>query len=119
MDVRPDVSTVNRRDLLELSTCGVVGLPLDGLLDVTAVRSAAHELKLSDVQEFTTSCNFCSCGCGMVAAGRDGKLITLEGDFETLFLADWTSLHLDVIASDRGLKRLAASLYELEPSLPS
>ena len=32
---------------------------------------------------------------------------------EPLFLADWTSLHLDVIARDRGLKRLANSLYEL------
>src|SRR5215831_13017091 len=35
-----------------------------------------------------------------------------QGD-EALFLADWTSLHLDIIASDRGLRRLAASLYEL------
>jgi FdhE protein len=35
-----------------------------------------------------------------------------EGN-ETLFLADWTSLHLDIIARDRGLKRLASSLYEL------
>jgi FdhE protein len=34
-----------------------------------------------------------------------------EGN-ETFFLADWTSLHLDIIACDRGLKRLAASLYE-------
>jgi FdhE protein len=32
---------------------------------------------------------------------------------ERLWLADWTSLHLDVIARDRGLKRLANSLYEL------
>jgi FdhE protein len=32
---------------------------------------------------------------------------------ESFFLADWTSLHLDVIARDRGLKRLANSLYEL------
>lgn len=32
---------------------------------------------------------------------------------EGVLLADWTSLHLDVIARDRGLKRLAASLYEL------
>ena len=32
---------------------------------------------------------------------------------ETLLLADWTSLHLDIIARDRGLKRLASSLYEL------
>jgi FdhE protein len=32
---------------------------------------------------------------------------------ESLYLADWTSLHLDIIALDRGLKRLATSLYEL------
>ena len=32
---------------------------------------------------------------------------------EALYLADWTSLHLDIIARDRGLKRLATSLYEL------
>jgi len=32
---------------------------------------------------------------------------------ETFFLSDWTSLHLDVIARDRGLERLANSLYEL------
>ena len=34
-----------------------------------------------------------------------------EGD-ERLLLADWSSLHLDLIAHDRGLKRLAASLYD-------
>ena len=34
---------------------------------------------------------------------------------EALLLADWSSLHLDLLAHDRGLKRLAASLYELEP----
>ena len=32
---------------------------------------------------------------------------------ESLWLADWTSLHLDIIARDHGLKRLANSLYEL------
>jgi len=31
---------------------------------------------------------------------------------ESLLLADWTSLHLDVITRDRGLHRSAASLYE-------
>jgi FdhE protein len=36
-----------------------------------------------------------------------------EGD-EALLLADWSSLHLDLAARDRGLKRLASSLYELE-----
>ena len=28
-------------------------------------------------------------------------------------LADWTSLHLDVLARDRGLERRAASLYDV------
>jgi FdhE protein len=39
------------------------------------------------------------------------KTYTGEGS-ERLLLADWTSLHLDVIARDRGLKRYAASLYQ-------
>jgi FdhE protein len=33
---------------------------------------------------------------------------------EDVMLADWTSLHLDVLAHDRGLERKAASLYSLE-----
>jgi FdhE protein len=43
-----------------------------------------------------------------------GYLKTYDGEgSEGVLLADWTSLHLDVIACDRGLKRLAASLYTL------
>jgi hypothetical protein len=34
-----------------------------------------------------------------------------------VLLSDWSSLHLDLLAHDRGLQRLAASLYELEPLL--
>jgi formate dehydrogenase major subunit len=59
-----------------------VGLTLDGLLDVPTVRAATSKLKLANVTEFTTSCNFCSCGCGMIAAVRDGKLIAMEGDYD-------------------------------------
>lgn len=43
-----------------------------------------------------------------------GYLKTYDGQGnEALLLADWTSLHLDVLAQDRGLKRLAASLFAL------
>jgi FdhE protein len=44
-----------------------------------------------------------------------GYLKTYDGQGqEELLLADWTSLHLDLVAHERGLKRLAASLYDLE-----
>ena len=43
-----------------------------------------------------------------------GYLKTYEGSGnESFLLEDWTSLHLDILARDRGLKRLASSLYEL------
>jgi formate dehydrogenase major subunit len=73
---------VNRREWLKSALGGGVGLALGGVLDVTAVRAATSELKLANISEFTTSCNFCSCGCGMIAAVRDGKLIAMEGDYD-------------------------------------
>jgi formate dehydrogenase major subunit len=72
---------ISRRDLFRLSLGGGAGLALGGLLDIPAMRAATESLKLADVSEFTTSCNFCSCGCGMVAVVRDGKLLTMEGDY--------------------------------------
>jgi formate dehydrogenase major subunit len=77
-----DSASIDRRSLLRMTLLGGTGLAIDGLLDVPAMRAAALELRLSNVAEFTTSCNFCSCGCGMIAAVRDGKLITMEGDYD-------------------------------------
>jgi len=73
---------VSRRHWLKLTVGGGAGLALGGVFDVAAAGAAAKQLKLTNVSEFTTSCNFCSCGCGMVAAVRDGQLISLEGDFD-------------------------------------
>ena len=43
-----------------------------------------------------------------------GYLKTYDGrGDEAVQLLDWTSLHLDVVARDRGLERMAASLYEV------
>jgi formate dehydrogenase major subunit len=74
-------ATLSRRDWLKWTTGGA-GLALGGLLDMRAVRAATADLKLANVSEFTTSCNFCSCGCGMIASVREGQLITLEGDYD-------------------------------------
>jgi formate dehydrogenase major subunit len=74
--------SINRRDWLRLSVGGGAGLAIGELLDLPTVRAATQKLKLENVSEFTTSCNFCSCGCGMVASVREGKLIAMEGDFD-------------------------------------
>ena len=43
-----------------------------------------------------------------------GYLKTYDGQgMESLMLADWTSLYLDVVACDRGLKRLAGTLFRI------
>ena len=76
------ITSMNRRDWLRVAATGSVGLALDGLIDLPAVQAATKNLKLSNVTEFTTSCNFCSCGCGMIAAVREGKLIAMEGDYD-------------------------------------
>jgi formate dehydrogenase major subunit len=78
----PGLTSINRRDWIRAAVGGGVGLALDGLLDLSTVRAATQNLKLANVTEFTTSCNFCSCGCGMIAAVREGKLIAMEGDYD-------------------------------------
>ena len=75
-------TSINRRDWLRLTVSGGAGLAIGDLLDLSTVRAATQKLKLENINEFTTSCNFCSCGCGMVASVRDGKLVKLEGDFD-------------------------------------
>ncbi len=75
-------TSVNRREWLKTALGGGVGLALGGVVDVEAVHAAARELKLANVSEFTTSCNFCSCGCGMVASVREGQLVAMEGDYD-------------------------------------
>ena len=77
-----NVISVTRRVWLKSVAGGGFGLAVSGLVDMPALEAAARELKLAKVAEFTTSCNFCSCGCGMIAAVRDGKLLTMEGDYD-------------------------------------
>ena len=110
---RPDDATkVTRRELLKLTVAGGAGLALDGLLDVSAVRAATKDLKLSDVSEFTTSCNFCSCGCGMIAAVRDGKLLTMEGDYDHIVNRGSLCVKgISMFATHTSPKRLATPRY--------
>jgi formate dehydrogenase major subunit len=72
---------VGRRSWLKLAAGGSAGLALSELgFGPTEARAATSGAKLLGAKEFTTACNFCSCGCGMVAHVKDGKLVNLEGD---------------------------------------
>ncbi len=73
--------TVGRRSWFKITAAGGAGLALTELgLKPAEVQAATKRSKLVGVQEFTTACNFCSCGCGMVCHVKDGKLVNLEGD---------------------------------------
>jgi formate dehydrogenase major subunit len=111
-DTSDSIGTVTRRDLLRLTMRGSAGLALGGLLDVSAARAATRELKLAEISEFTTSCNFCSCGCGMIAAVRDGKLISMEGDFDHIVSRGSLCVKgISMFATHASPKRLTKPLY--------
>src|SRR5215467_9629999 len=102
----------NRRDLLRMSFAGGAGLALDGFFDVRAVRAATEDVKLSQISEFTTACNFCSCGCGMIAAVRDGKLISMEGDYDHIVSRGSLCVKgISMFATHASPKRLTKPLY--------
>ncbi len=70
--------TIGRRDLLKGAATSGAAAAIGELLVVQPSR--AEELRRAGAKEFTTVCNFCSCGCGMVGHVVDGKLVNLEGD---------------------------------------
>jgi len=70
--------TIGRRELLKGVAGGGAAIAAGELFVNEPSRAA--ELKLLGAKEFTTVCNFCSCGCGMVGHVIDGKLVNLEGD---------------------------------------
>jgi formate dehydrogenase major subunit len=107
-----NLATFNRRDWLRMATGGGAGLALGALVDLSAVRAAAQNLKLSNVNEFTTSCNFCSCGCGMVASVREGKLIAMEGDYDHIVNRGSLCVKgISMFATHASPNRLSKPLY--------
>ena len=106
------LTTISRRDLFRIGAVGATGLALEGLVSVPEVRAATEQLKLSQIREFTTSCNFCSCGCGMIAAVRDGKLIAMEGDYDHIVSRGSLCVKgIAMFATHASPKRLTVPLY--------
>jgi len=69
---------ISRRDWIKGVAGGGVSLAMGELIPPQPSRAA--EFRLAGAKEFTTVCNFCACGCGMVGHVIDGKLVNLEGD---------------------------------------
>jgi formate dehydrogenase major subunit len=73
--------TLNRRKLIRISASAGAGLAVGTLVSGAKLEGATkRKKKIAGTTEFTTACNFCSCGCGMIAQVKDGKLVNLEGD---------------------------------------
>ena len=72
--------SVNRRDWMRISAGAGAGLAVGSIVKIGDLRAATKKMKLAATTEFTTACNFCSCGCGMICQVRDGKVVNLEGD---------------------------------------
>jgi len=72
---------MNRRNWLKRATTGAAGALLGGTaVGAPEAGASPKRPKLAGSEVFTTACNFCSCGCGMLCYVRDGKLVDLEGD---------------------------------------
>ena len=71
---------VSRRSFLKrgLALGGGMSAGIAGAAVAGAPAKAPY--KLSNVQEYTNICCYCSGGCGTICSSRNGELINLEGD---------------------------------------
>ena len=102
---------ISRRSLLKWLAAGP-GLAVAELVDAAEVKAAAASTKLSGAREVTTACNFCSCGCGIVASVKDGQLVHLEGDPDHVVnQGALCSKGAAMLPTHRSPERVTAPLY--------
>ena len=95
---------LKRREFLKLAGATGAGLALSQLgFNVQPIEAASNVTRIHGAKEYTSICNFCSCGCGMVCHVKDGKLINLEGD-------------ADHIINEGALCSKGATMYEVPNS---
>jgi len=95
---------LKRREFLKLAGATGAGLALSRLgFNVRPIEAASKVTRIHGAREYTSICNFCSCGCGMICHVKDGKLINLEGD-------------PDHIINEGALCSKGAAMYEVPNS---
>ena len=71
---------MNRRNWLKRAATGAGAILGGSALTTPAAHASTPRAKLAGTEVFTTACNFCSCGCGMLCYVKDGKLVDVQGD---------------------------------------
>lgn len=95
---------LKRREFLKLAGATGAGLALSQLgFNMRSLEAASSKCRIHGAREYTSICNFCSCGCGMICHVKDGKLINLEGD-------------PDHIINEGALCSKGAAMYEVPNS---
>ena len=74
--------SLNRRDWLKATVGGGTGLAIGGLLDAPAMRASNQGPEALGRQRVHYLLQLLLVRCGMIATVRDGKLLTMEGDYD-------------------------------------
>ena len=99
---------VSRRGFLKIS--GAV-LATSGIgISLKPVSAHAQPLKIKYTKETTTVCPYCSVGCSIIVATREGKVINTEGDpdsplYRAPYATEWTEMEWE-----EALEKIAANI---------
>ena len=103
---------MNRRSWLKRAVTGAGAILGASALTVPQARASSKRRKLAGTEVFTTACNFCSCGCGMLCYVKDGKLVDVEGDPDHIINEGaLCSKGAAIIAAHESERRLRQPLY--------
>jgi formate dehydrogenase major subunit len=97
---------------MKLFGAGGAGLALADRVEAREASAAAARTRIEGAKEVTTSCNFCSCGCGIIAHVKDGKLVNMEGDPDHVVnRGALCSKGASMIATHESKERVTVPLY--------
>jgi len=103
---------VNRRNWLKRAATGAGAILGGSALTARTASASTPRAKLAGTEVFTTACNFCSCGCGMLCYVKDGKLVDVQGDPEHIINEGaLCSKGAAIIAAHTSERRLRQPLY--------
>ena len=103
---------MNRRNWLKRAATGAGAILGGSSLTARAAHASTPRAKLAGTEVFTTACNFCSCGCGMLCYVKDGKLVDVQGDPDHIINEGaLCSKGAAIIAAHTSERRLRQPLY--------